>query len=646
MKAIACIPCFFVLLVSTLSVFAQPKYPVSNIPPALLKDAHAVLRTEEINIELVNASEVVRKRKFALTILDEAGQSQAKMVVGYDRLRKVTLLEGTLYDATGRQVKKLKGKEVNDYSATSDISLYEDNRIKVHDFEYKDFPYTVEYEVELRYNHSYFFGVWVPQSDEHLAVEHSSYTIVAPSAYTPRYRAFNYKPEPAITTVNDKKTLKWEVRNLAVVLRPFASPLWQELTPVVYVGPTEFQMGEYKGNASTWQEFGKFQLLLNAGRDKLPPAITQKVVQLTQDVTEPKEKVKRLYEYLQQNTRYISVQLGIGGLQPFEAEYVAQKGYGDCKALSNYMYSLLKAAGIQSHYAWINGGGGSDNRFLMDDFPFDYFNHIVLCVPFAKDTMWLECTSQTEPAGYMGSFTGNRKALLITEAGGVLVPTPRYTVSTNFQKRIIKGRVDSDGNLTLNIGTKYAAEQQEYYSGMIHALSTDKVKKMLNERLDLSTYEIMDFSYAAKKAVIPEIDETLKIDVANYATVSGRRLFLLPNIMNRSHTRHTPLPERTADYVFDDPYTDVDSAEIVLPEGYSLEAMLPETNIKTAYGTYCASVKMEGAKVIYYRKMERFSGRFPAKDASLIAAFFETVYKADRSRVVLVRKEEATKPGM
>jgi len=41
--------------------------------------------------------------------------------------------------------------------------------------------------------------------------------------------------------------------------------------------------------------------------------------------------------------------------------------------------------------------------------------------------------------------------------------------------------------------------------------------------------------------------------------------------------------------------------------------------------------------------MEQNSGRFPAKDYTDLVKFYEAIYKADRSKVVLVRKEEEKK---
>jgi hypothetical protein len=303
------------------------------------------------------------------------------------------------------------------------------------------------------------------------------------------------------------------------------------------------------------------------------------------------------------------------------------------------MYSMLKAAGIKSYYSWIRGGYGLDDRFVMDDFPFDHFNHIVLCVPLAKDTMWLECTSQTNPAGYMGGFTGNRKALAITEDGGKLIATPLYGLNENVQVRKVSGVVDAEGNLTANVSSRYTALQQDEKFGMLQALTKDRVKKVLNEELNLSTYEINDFSYHAKKDLIPEVSEDLKLSVSGYATVSGRRLFLVPNLMTRDGSKSYAEEDRKCDYVFGTAYRDIDSVEYTIPAGYELEAVPPSHNLQTAYGTFTCNTKVDGSRIVYYRKMERYSGRFPAKEGAEIAKFYETIFKADRSRIVLVKKE-------
>jgi transglutaminase-like putative cysteine protease len=395
----------------------------------------------------------------------------------YDRLRKITVFDGTLYDANGQQLKKVKNKDIKDYSAVQN-NMLDDNRIKVYDFNYRVYPYTVEYEVEIKFNNTYIFPAWVPLSSEELSVEGSSYTLIVPLNYIVRHKAFNYKGEPESTTEKNKKVMKWKVSGLSAIKIPYASPQWNELTTMVFFAPSDFEMEGYKGNASTWQEFGKFSLALNTGRDKLPETISQKVRELTNGVAEPKEKIKVLYNFLQQNTRYISIQLGIGGLQPFEASFVAQKGYGDCKALSNYMYSLLNAAGIKSYYTLVNGGRDISDKYMVEDFPSDQFNHVILCVPLSRDTMWLECTSQTEAAGYMGGFTGNRKALLITENGGVLVATPRYGLKENTQLRTIKAKLEADGTLKMDIAASYKGVQQDFLSQRIDNLSKDMVKKL------------------------------------------------------------------------------------------------------------------------------------------------------------------------
>jgi hypothetical protein len=181
--------------------------------------------------------------------------------------------------------------------------------------------------------------------------------------------------------------------------------------------------------------------------------------------------------------------------------------------------------------------------------------------------------------------------------------------------------------------------QQDDLHGLLNALSSDKVKKALNEQLNLSTYDVMSFNYQEDKAQVPRIDEQLDISVSNYATASGKRLFIYPNLLNRNATR-VPDEERVYDFVFDYEFRDVDSIEFDLPEGYVLETMPKDVSLKTKYGIYTSSVKLEGNKLYYLRTREQYAGQFPAKEKEDLAAYFETIYKSDRSRVVLVKKDQ------
>jgi len=628
----------FSLLIYFFGNASDIKYPVSAIPEGLKKNANVVKRMEEIVFEIKNLKEAVYHRKVVYTILNENGERYASMVVGYDKLRKVSSFDGTLYDASGNVLRKAKNKDVKDYSAVQDISLFDDNRIKVLDFTNQFYPYTVEFETELTYNNTYMQPDWVPQPDEKLSVQNSSYSFVAPADYTIRFKAFNYPGEPLSTNEKNKQIKTFTITNLVSVKRPFAAPTWNELTTCVFFAPSDFEMEGYKGNGSTWKELGKFQIALNQGRDVLPENTVQKIKTLISGISDDREKVRVLYNYLQKNTRYISVQLGIGGLQPFEASFVDQKGYGDCKALSNYMCSLLKAVGIKSYYAWVRGGDEADDRYIMDDFPSDQFNHIIVCVPFQKDSLWLECTNQDVPAGYMGDFTGNRKALLITEEGGKLVPTPCYNLNQNVLVRTIKAKVGPDGSLAMKVETEYGGTQQDELSMIIHNLSKEKVQKVLQRDFELSTYNVNEFKYQETKATLPQLNEQLDISVSGYATVSGKRLFITPNILNRATTKIDEEEQRTIDLVINNEWRDEDNYEIEIPEGYEPEAMPQNVSLKTKFGSYSCSTKLNGNKILYHREWEQFSGRFPAKDQKELAEYFQEIYKADRGRIVFVKK--------
>ncbi len=638
MKTLFILPVLMLLFVNARAIDGD--YAVSKISKKMLENANAVKRMEHQTFIINNERSTIMRQYYAITILNEAGDEHAGLEVYYDKLTSISSVSGSLYNAAGVLLRKIKTKDLSDYSAVSDNSLAEDSRVKAYDFNYKVYPYTVEYEVEVTKNNSFMFPGWIPQEGEFLSVEQSDYSVLFPEAYELRYKTINYTGEPKKNVEKGKQNLTWTVTDLPAIKVPFATASWADLATVVYIAPTSFEIAGYKGSMESWKSYGAFLNQLNKDKDVLPANIAAEVNNLVAGEADVKERIKILYNYLQKNTRYISVQLGIGGWQPFDAGYVAKNGYGDCKALTNYMHSLLKAANIPSFYTVIYAGtsGFAKNRF-MQDLPSSQFNHVVLLVPTGKDSVWLECTSQQSPAGYMGEFTGNRKAISVTESGGVVVSTPQYGVNENQQIRTITAKLIDDGTLQMKVATRYECFQQEKLSYLINALSEKKVKEYLEKNLSLSTYAINKFNYKETKATLPYIDEHLDIEVTNFATISGKRIFITPNILNRSSIQITFDSLRKSDFVFNFPYRDKDEISIEIPDGYEIESKPKDRDLQTAFGKMVLTTKLEGNKIIYSRLMEQSSGRFAPKMQKDIVDFFKEVYNADRSRIVLVKKE-------
>ncbi|MBC7948726.1 MAG: hypothetical protein H7Y42_12635, partial [Chitinophagaceae bacterium] len=245
--------------------------------------------------------------------------------------------------------------------------------------------------------------------------------------------------------------------------------------------------------------------------------------------------------------------------------------------------------------------------------------------------------SQTMPAGYLGAFTSDRLALLVDEAGGTLVRTPRYDMNDNLQSRRITSTLGEDGTLQMVANTRYSALQQDGVHEMLHQLSREKVNDYLHQQFDLATYDINSFAYNEDKTRIPSIDETIDVAVRSYATVTGKRIFINPNIITRSQQQPTTTGTRKYDIELGSGYADNDTVEVILPVGYAIESLPPAVSVQSVFGKYDASAELKGNRLTYYRQLQHRGGRFSSGDFNELVRFYDAIYKSDRSVVVLVR---------
>src|SRR5690606_37998789 len=332
---------FFILslcfICYSLSGRDAPKYPVSAIPEQLKKNVNVVFREDVMEYKILSKSKATEYVRQVITIFNSNGKHYAKEQIGYDKLSKINLIKAAVYDANGVLIKKLKTSDIYDHSAFDGYSLYSDSRIKGFDLIQGSYPYTVEIEYEVEYKFLFHLPVWTIVPNEKVSVEFSSLTITYPKDLKPRYSKINVSEEPVVKNVdNNIESMSWSYKNvMPIQFEPFGSPY--DALQQIYLSPSLFEYDSYNGKMDSWDNFGKWVASLNKNRNNLPVQTKEKIIALTANLSTTEEKTKAVYEYMQNKTRYVSISLGIGGWQPFQADVVDQVGYGDCKALSNYM---------------------------------------------------------------------------------------------------------------------------------------------------------------------------------------------------------------------------------------------------------------------------------------------------------------------
>ncbi len=627
--------CFLFLGLISFTLAAQD-FSIDKLPDSLKENADVIKQFESVKVTIKSSSKAIVHRKYIVTVLNSNGDSHAKYFNVYAKLITLSDISGKLYDANSKLIRSIKKKDIADLSMADDASLLTDTRSKSFSFYHKTYPYTVEFEDEQVYDGMFFLPNWMPFDDEKMSVVHSQFSVEMPLDYTIRYKQYNYLKEPLIKE-DKSRTLSWTINNHKAIVFEELSPSWRSITPSVVIAATDFEFGEYKGNMSTWKSLGLFVSELNKGKSELPDDVKQRVQSIVAGLSTIREKTEALYSFLQHNTRYISIQLGVGSWQPFDAKYVAKNKYGDCKALSNFMVSILNEAGIKAFYVLIDAG--NQPQRISDEFPAPMFNHAIACVPNGNDTIWLECTSQTASPGYMGTFTGNRKALLIADDGGHLVNTPFYLPNDNQQIRSVYASINVQGDLVASLNTKFTGEQQELQHSLIHEASEKTRDNYLNSMISLPTYKVTKSLYNELRSPIPIITEELQIEAPGYATISGKRLFITPNLFNKAGFKLPDLDNRKYPIVFRANYFDVDTVRITIPSGYIIESLPKSVSLKSEFGDYNISFLFNGVRIEMIRKYTRSKAEWPKEKYVEAQKFFDFVRKADNSRFVFVKNE-------
>lgn len=608
------------------------QYAVADIPENLKVNAHAVIResSEKYTLKSVNDMDVARRR--VVTVLDKTGDDFAVVMIPYDPQTRVSNIKVNMYDAGGKLVKTFSKRDFADYTYNRSGALYADNRVLYLQPSATGYPFTIETLYDTHTSSTIYINTFSPYNSFDVSLQKAVFTIVNTSGIKIRKKVSDTAFGKVKISENGNVS-EYAYENMPAVKEQALSPAITYFVPRVDFAPENFTLAGKEGDLTSWDNFGKwyYQKLISPS-SVITPQISAEIAALQLSGT-TSEKVKKIFQYMQSKTRYVLITMGIGGWQPMSADEVSRKGYGDCKALTNYMRTLLAAAGIDSYYAVIYDDR-SEQKF-DPAFPELNGNHVVLLVPAEEGNIWLENTSQQIAFNHLSYTSHNRNVLAISEKGLKIIDTPVYKPEES--REVIQAKVEISPDAGMSAAAKFLFTGGQYdYQMSLLGLQSEELKKKLKENyynLKISDLAVDQFTNDRNKA---EISYSLALKAGNYGKKLGEDLFFpvvpFSNSVVVSNNEERLLPFETP-FPFQDDYT----FEYSVPAGYKFSEIPAPVNFTGEFGSYAINFVLNGDKLTVHRVLTINKGLYPKEKFKDYAAFRKKAASIDNTKILITK---------
>jgi hypothetical protein len=595
------------------------------------------LQAAEPDAEIRLYSTICEVRDDKLTVTDTIiiqinnrnGEEYCDVEISYDKGYPLTRFSAWISDTNGIVIRELKKQDYKDENEVEYNTLYQDDFVRKFTLKHNIYPYCIGYTYQNVSKQFLGIAHWMPVIDTDIPTRKARLKVQYPDNYQVHIFEKNIDALPVIHSAGYSYQSWSTSYDGSLKTEPYCPALWNFL-PFVKIVPGRFIYG-IPGSTDSWQSFGQWQYNLNQGLDALPVSEKEKITSLTNQIKDKKEIIKVLYHYLQDNTRYVNVSLGIGGLKPYPAEYVSVNKYGDCKALTNYMKSMLHFAGIESYYSIVNAGW--QPREILKEIPGQQFNHVVLAVPLDNDTLWLENTSNTNPFGYAGTFIQNRQALLVDNITSRLIKTPSLSQSDVHVSSRLEFFLDGEGNAKIKLSQNFRGEKFETYNSLYTQYSHDIQNTYIHDHLPMDALELQDWSLIKKERDDRYIvlNSTLTVKHIIKAIGTDKYFSILPSDL----PDFTAPNKRKLPVVLPYPIYMTDTLIYHLPLSKSKVVLPEKALLKNKYGWYHIVYYQKGEIVTVHREYFLYPQKIDLSEYKDFYGFMTSIKSEEKHKIII-----------
>jgi hypothetical protein len=408
-----------------------------------------------------------------------------------------------------------------------------------------------------------------------------------------------------------------------------------------------------------WEEHGKGVFQEHKEQVKVKDEIKKVTAEAVGDAAEPMQKIERIFNYVRANVKNV-----YDDTSGFTAEQiqkmkdnknaadVLKRGMGNWHDINMLFASMVSAAGLEVRITKLPRK--ADINFNVN-FPDDYFMRTEnVAVRIGEGWKFFDPSSRYIPFGMLSWQEEGQPVLISDSKTPLWGKTPHSAPEKSMEKRTGKFRLLEDGTLEGEVRMEFTGHVGVYhkeYNDDDNPGQREQTLRNIVKASILGSAEISDFTIENVSDPDKPFIYTFKIRVPGYATRTGKRLFLQPNVFERSARPMFSANNRRYDVSINYPWAETDDLTIELPAGYELESPDAPEPTKDNQGISLNDIKIsitQDRKTLVYRRNFYFGNGgflyFPVKSYAAVKGLFDMFHRGNTHQLTLRQAAVAPPP--
>lgn len=279
----------------------------------------------------------------------------------------------------------------------------------------------------------------IPRLGHPAPVKSQLIRLLTPSTAKVRYRLHGGAHPPAVTTIADFTEFAWSQSDVPAVEDEGDVPSWH--VPGPWAEVSDF---------SSWGDVAEWARPLYTEFGRLPSELEALIEQWRRLPTD-EAKLLAAVRYVQEEIRYLGMQIGPHSLIPHPPNQTYLRRFGDCKDKTLLLVAVLRQLGIVAVPALVSSRQG---RRLTERLPSPLaFDHVITKVTLAGRVYWFDSTVSNERGDLRSHAFSEFHFALPIEKGTValeaLLSPPGFVLLSEIEENYELGDLASPIELTV-----------------------------------------------------------------------------------------------------------------------------------------------------------------------------------------------------